>query len=139
MFSSILTPVLALVTWSLVMWLWMYAARIPAMQKAKIDPQEAVRTRTLALPGPAQWPADNYNHLMEQPTIFYAMVFYVNATGGETLLNVVLAWAYVILRVIHSLVQATVNLVTLRFLIFSIATLCLSGIVVEQLLALFAG
>jgi hypothetical protein len=136
--SSILTPVLALVAWSLIMWLWMYATRIPAMQKAKMDPQEAVRTRTLNLPGPAQWPADNYNHLMEQPTIFYAACFYVHLAGGETGLNIALAWAYVILRVLHSLVQATFNLVMLRFLIFSLATLTLFGIVGEQLYRLHA-
>jgi hypothetical protein len=129
---TILSPVLALITWSLVMWLWMYATRIPAMQKAKIDPQEAVRTRTLNLPGPAQWPADNYNHLMEQPTIFYALAFYVHLSGTESTVNVALAWAYVGLRIVHSLIQATVNIVMLRFLVFSIATFCLVGIVVEQ-------
>lgn len=132
MMSTILSPVLALITWSLVMWIWMYATRIPAMQKAKIDPQEAVRTRTLALPGPAQWPADNYNHLMEQPTIFYALAFFVYLAGTESALNVALAWAYVGLRIIHSMIQATVNIVTMRFLVFSLATLCLVAIVVEQ-------
>lgn len=139
MFTTILTPVLALVAWSLVMWLWMYATRIPAMQKAKIDPQEAARTRTLNLPGPAQWPADNYNHLMEQPTIFYALVFYVYLSGAETGLNIALAWGYVALRVVHSLIQATFNLVMARFLVFSLATLCLVGIVIEQAMKLLAG
>jgi hypothetical protein len=135
--TTILTPVLALVAWSLVMWLWMYATRIPAMQKAKIDPQEAVRTRTLNLPGPAQWPADNYNHLMEQPTIFYALAFYVYLSGAENPLNIALAWGYVGLRVVHSVLQATVNIVTVRFLIFSLATFCLFGIVAQQAIALF--
>jgi hypothetical protein len=135
---TILTPVLALVAWSLVMWLWMYATRIPAMQKAKIDPQKAANEGTLGLKGPAQWPADNYNHLMEQPTIFYALAFYVYLSGAENTLNIALAWSYVGLRVVHSLVQATVNIIMLRFAIFALATFCLFGIVAEQALALFA-
>jgi hypothetical protein len=137
MLSTILTPVLALVAWSLVMWFWLYATRIPAMQKAKIDPQAAAREGTLGLKGPAQWPADNYNHLMEQPTIFYATVFYVYLSGTESTLNIALAWAYVGLRVLHSLVQATTNIIMVRFTVFTIATLCLLAIVVEQGLGLF--
>jgi hypothetical protein len=136
--NTILTPVLALVAWSLVMWVWMYATRIPAMQKARINPQDAVRTRTLDIPGPAQWPADNYNHLMEQPTIFYALVFYVYLSGAETGLNIALAWGYVGLRVAHSLIQATANIVMARFLVFSLATFCLAAIVVEQAMKLVA-
>jgi hypothetical protein len=136
--TTILTPVLALVAWSLVMWLWMYATRIPAMQKAGINPQDAVRTRALNIPGSAQWPADNYNHLMEQPTIFYALAFYVHLAGVESPLSIALAWGYVGLRVLHSLVQSTINIVVLRFLVFSLATFCLFGIVIEQALSLFA-
>jgi len=136
MMSTILTPVLALVAWSLVMWFWLYATRIPAMQKAKIDPQRAVQEGTLGLKGPAQWPADNYNHLMEQPTIFYALAFYVYLSGTETTLNVALAWAYVGLRVLHSFVQSIGNIVRLRFTVFSIASLCLVAIVVEQAIGL---
>ena len=72
---GLIAPILALVLWTLVIWIWMYATRIPAIQKAKIDPQEAARTRTLNLPPEVMWVSDNYNHLMEQPTIFYATAF----------------------------------------------------------------
>ena len=76
--NSILTPVLALVVLSLLVWIWMYARRIPAMQKAGIQPQEARFPAALQqLPDAARQVADNYNHLMEQPTIFYALVFYI--------------------------------------------------------------
>jgi hypothetical protein len=71
---GLIAPILALVLWTLVIWIWMYATRIPAIQKANIDPQEAARTRTLNLPPEIMWVSDNYNHLMEQPTIFYATV-----------------------------------------------------------------
>ena len=80
---GLVLPILALVLWSLVVWLWMYATRIPAMQAARIDPQEAARTRTLNLPPEIMQISDNYNHLMEQPTIFYAIVFALILMGDS--------------------------------------------------------
>jgi hypothetical protein len=88
---SLIAPILALVLWTLVIWLWMYATRIPAMQKAKIDPQAAARTRTLSLAPEVMWVSDNYNHLMEQPTIFYAAAFAAQTTGHADAVNVGLA------------------------------------------------
>jgi hypothetical protein len=130
-------PVMALVLWTLVVWLWMYATRIPAMQKAKIDPQEAARTRTLVLPPEVMWVSDNYNHLMEQPTIFYATALAAHVTGQVDGLNMTLAWAYVVLRVVHSLIQCTVNVVTARFAVFTLATLALAVLAVRVALAVF--
>jgi len=139
--DTILTPVLALVAWSLIVWVWMYATRIPAMQKAKIDPQEAKHPGTYGdrIPTQVRAVADNYNHLMEQPTIFYALVFYVYLAGAENHLNILLAWAYVGLRVVHSLIQNTANLVMARFLVFSVSTLCLFAIAVPAVMALVNG
>lgn len=134
--TSMLTPVLALITWSLIVLLWLYATRIPAMQKAKVDPQEAARLRKLELPPQVMWVSDNYNHLMEQPTIFYAAAFYVHLSGHADPLQIGLAWTYVGLRVLHSLVQATVNIVMLRFAIFAVSSVALTAMVVRELLAL---
>jgi len=78
---GLIAPILALVLWTLVIWIWMYATRIPAMQKAKIDLQAAARARTLDLPPEVMWVADNYNHLMEQPTIFYATAIAAQIAG----------------------------------------------------------
>ncbi len=135
--SSMLTPVLALIVWSLIVWIWMYATRIPAMQKAGIDPQVARHPGSLdGLPSSARQVADNYNHLMEQPTIFYALVFYTVLTAQTDPLDVYLAWGYVGLRVVHSLVQCTVNNVTLRFSVFGLSTLVLMAIAVRDVMAL---
>ena len=123
---GLVAPVVALVLWTLVIWIWMYATRIPAMQRAKIDPQDAARTRTLALPPEVMWVSDNYNHLMEQPTIFYAAAFAAQLAGQADSFNVGLAWTYVALRVAHSLVQCTVNIVTLRFALFTLSTIALA-------------
>jgi len=135
---SILTPVLALIVWSLIVWIWMYATRIPAMQAANIDPQSARFPGSLdILPDRVRGVADNYNHLMEQPTIFYALAFYCYLSGGNDQINIWLAWAYVVLRVVHSLNQGTANNVTLRFSVFALSTVALMIIAVRSVLALF--
>jgi len=133
--TEFLTPVLALVAWTLVMWFWMYASRLPAMKEAGIDPQDAAYPGTWAhrlRPG-VRSVADNYNHLHEQPTIFYAVMFFAALTGGGDTTSLRLAWAYVLLRVVHSLVQATINRVVVRFSIFALATLALAMITAREL------
>jgi hypothetical protein len=139
--STILTPVLALVVWSLVVWVWMYATRLPAFRAAGIDPQEAKHPGTYGdrIPSGVRAVADNYNHLMEQPTIFYALAFYVYLSGAENTLNILLAWAYVILRVVHSFIQNTGNIVVARFGVFALSTVCLGAIAVQQVTALLSG
>ncbi len=122
-----LYPVLALVVWTLVMWLWMYATRIPAMQKAQINPDDARHPGTYVdkMPANVRSVADNYNHLHEQPTIFYALMFFTALTGGGDHAATYLAWAYVGLRVVHSFVQILSPKVTLRFLMFVLSSLTL--------------
>lgn len=128
-----LPPVIALAAWTMVMWLWMYATRIPAMNAAKVVPDNLSRDPTLTLdailPPQVQWKAHNYNHLHEAPTVFYAVAIVLAIIGQGDGLNAQLAWAYVALRVIHSLVQATVNRVMLRFAVFALSTLCLMALV----------
>lgn len=134
---ALIAPIIALVLWTLVIWVWMYATRIPAIQKAKLDPQAAARTRTLNLPPEIMWVSDNYNHLMEQPTIFYAAAFATQLAGQADSLNVGLAWAYVGLRVVHSLIQCTVNIVMVRFTVFTLATLALAVMAIRTAIAVF--
>jgi hypothetical protein len=135
--AGLLAPVVALVLWTLVIWIWMYATRIPAMQKAQIDLQEAARKRVLELPPEVMWVSDNYNHLMEQPTIFYATALAAQLSAQGDALNVGLAWAYVGLRVVHSLIQCTVNAIMWRFTVFSISTLALAVLALRTAAGLF--
>ncbi len=128
--AEILRPILTLVGWTIVMWVWMYATRIPAMLRDKnIDMAGMVGTtgRTLddILPPQVQWKAHNYNHLHEQPTLFYAVALTLVLLGAGNGTNALLAWAYVGLRILHSLVQVTSNKVAVRFTIFLLASLCL--------------
>lgn len=135
--TGLSAPILALVIWTLVIWVWMYATRIPAMQKAKLDPQDAARTRTLPLAPEIMWVSDNYNHLMEQPTIFYATAIAAQMAGQADAINIGLAWAYVGLRVVHSLIQCTVNIVMLRFVVFTLSTLALAALALRTAVAVF--
>jgi hypothetical protein len=136
--NTMIAPVMALVAWSLLIWLWMYARRIPAMLKAGIKPQDAAHPGSLdVLPAGPRQAADNYNHLMEQPTIFYAAALAIAVAGHADGWAVHFAWVYVGLRVAHSLVQVTVNIVNLRFLLFSLSTITLAVMVVRELLRLF--
>ena len=134
---GLVAPVLALVLWTLVVAVWMVATRIPAMQRANLDPQAAARTRSLSLEPEVMWVADNYNHLMEQPTIFYAAALAAQLAGQADGWNVALAWAYVALRVVHSLIQGTVNVVVARFAVFLLSTLALAALAIRTALAVF--
>jgi hypothetical protein len=137
MFATIMTPVLALILWTFVIWFWMYATRIPAMNAAKIDVKKLKRKDELnVLPVKVQQIADNYNHLHEQPTVFYALAIYSQLVGVIDPLNIGLAWGYVALRITHSLIQCTGNFVPLRFAAFASSSLVLMVIAVRNALAL---
>jgi hypothetical protein len=137
MHSPILAPLVALVLWSFVMWAWLYATRIPAVMKNKIvyDPHRPNEEFHARLPAQVRWKADNYNNLMEQPTLFYAVTLTLALVGEGAGLNTGLAWLYVGLRVAHSLVQAIVNVVMLRFALFMAASLVLLAMAVGAALA----
>lgn len=141
MHSPILAPVVALVAWTLVMLVWMLVLRIPAMGKAGVDLNKLVGSKgsdaDKILPAQAQWKAHNYNHLHEQPTLFYAVALVLALTGQGYGPALWLAWAYVLLRVAHSLVQATFNKVSVRFLFFLLSTLVLGVLTVLAAVAVF--
>ena len=138
---DILKPVVALAAWTFVMWAWMYATRIPAMNRLKVDPDSLARDPEAKLdkllPPQVQWKAHNYNHLHEAPTVFYAVAIVLAIVGRGDGLNAWLGWAYVALRVIHSLVQATVNKVVVRFAVFALSSLVLLALVVHAAMAVF--
>ena len=137
--SSILKPLIALVMWTFVMWAWLYAARLPAIRKYKIalDPNRLKAEFDALLPAKVRWKADNYNHLMEQPTLFYAVCLTLAVLGAGQGLNAGLAWLYVGLRIAHSLVQAVVNVILLRFAIFVAASLVLLAMTMRAAFIVF--
>lgn len=138
---AILKPVVALAAWTMVMWLWMYATRIPAMNKAGIDSGKLVggtgASLDEVLPPNVQWIAHNYNHLHEAPTVFYAIALVLAITGHGDGLNAQIGWAYVGLRVVHSIVQASINRIIVRFSLFALSSLALIALVVHAVIAVF--
>ena len=141
--DPLLGQVVALVAWSIVMLLWMVFSRLPAMKKAGIDLSTRVGSKPGALDGvvddKAQWKAHNYIHLMEQPTLFYAIVFALILMGEDFVMNVWLAWTYVGLRIVHSIVQSTWNRILVRFILFALSTLCLLGLTLHAAIGLIHG
>ncbi len=128
--QAILQPVLALVLWTLVMWVWLYATRIPAIRRRRVPltPTQTKEAFNAQLPAEVRWKADTYNHLLEQPTLFYAVALTLAVLGAGDATSVSLAWAYVGLRVVHSLVQATVNVILWRFAVFVLGSLVLAAL-----------
>ena len=142
-YSPLLEPIVALVAWTLVMLVWMAATRMPAMKKAGIDITKRIGGRGQNLegviPDEVNWKSHNYAHLHEQPTLFYAIILVLVAMEQNHPINVYLAWGYVVLRILHSIVQATINKVKLRFPLFALSTLCLVGLTVHAAAGLING
>ena len=140
--AQMLAPAAVLVLWTLVMTVWMIVTRFGAFGKAGIDIRAAApggRGERLngVLPDPVMWKAHNLDHLMEQPTIFYALVFYTYLAGGQNEFNTLMAWAYVVLRLAHSLVQATSNTILVRFSLHVLGTLPLFVMAARDVAAMF--
>lgn len=147
MHADILKPVTVLALWTMVMWAWLYATRLPAMKRAKVDAINMVGSTGKGLredliaagEEKASWVADNYNHLHEAPTVFYAATLALAFMGLGNGLNATIAWAYVGLRILHSLVQVLSNRVVVRFAIFMLSSLCLVALCLHAAMAAFSG
>jgi hypothetical protein len=139
MHAKMLAPAAVLVLWSLIMLLWMSQTRFAAFSKAgislgKVPPGGRGNQLDGKLPDSVMWKSHNYSHLMEQPTIFYPAVLILAAMGASST-DVMFAWAYVALRIAHSLWQAIVNKLPLRFALFFLSTLCLVVLAVRGVMA----
>jgi hypothetical protein len=143
--SAILQPVVALAIWTMIIWIWMYATRLPAMGRAGIDAKNMVGSTGGGLRSDlidkgeerASWVADNYNHLHEAPTIFYAVSLVLAMIGQGDNLNSTIAWVYVGLRVAHSLLQILSNRVIVRFVLFALSTVALMMLVTHAAMSVF--
>lgn len=133
---EILAPAAILILWSIIMLFWLTFTRLPALKKIGVDltksePGGRGQEIDSHVPASVAWKSHNYAHLMEQPTIFYPVIVILALTGAGTGLNLLLAWAYVILRIMHSIYQATVNKIPVRFSLFLLSTLCLLALSVN--------
>lgn len=135
---EVLAPAAALILWSLVIPFWLAAVRLPAIVRAGVmkDAKPGGRGQDLegVLPDKVNWKAHNYTHLMEQPTLFYGVVV-ILALAGASNTDVLLAWSYSGLRILHSLWQALVNTIPVRMTIFTLSTFVLLVLAIRALLA----
>ena len=136
---SLLAPAAVLALWTLIILLWMALTRFPAMKRSGITLQSAPpggRGVNLegVLPPEVSWKSHNYTHLLEQPTLFYAVVLILFVAGGTTPLTVGLAWAYTAIRIVHSLWQVLVNRLPLRFTLFILSTMCLLALTIKAVM-----
>ncbi len=143
--AEILQPVVVLAAWTMIMWIWMYATRIPAINKL---PQDGTPGADVGWTGAKlealldakiQWKAHNYNHLHEAPTVFYAVALLLAMIGQGDGINAAIAWIYVGLRIAHSLWQSLVNKVMGRFALFSLSSLAMIALVLHAAMAVFHG
>jgi len=134
--NPLLGPAAVLVLWSLVILLWLVATRFPAFAKAGVTLSSAPRGSRYAdvektLPPGVNWVSHNYTHLMEQPTLFYAVVAILVLAGDTSAVNVGFAWTYCGLRIVHSLWQILVNTIPVRVLLFTLSSFCLLALAVS--------
>ncbi len=136
----ILQPVFVVALLTVVMTVWMFFTRVPTMSKLRIHPQKGQDTHKLRelLPKEVARVSNNYNHLFEQPTLFYAVAVSIAVLGHVDSLHIYCAWAYAILRICHSLIQATIDFVLARFTLFILSWLALSIMVFREALVIFA-
>ncbi|MEM6475844.1 MAG: MAPEG family protein [Pseudomonadota bacterium] len=137
--AQLLGPAAVLVVWTIIVLFWVVPSRFGAI--AKLDDKSNLgkpggRGVDLEgkIPDKANWPAHNHTHLHEQPTLFYAVVA-ILAIMGPTGFDVLLAWVYVGLRIIHSLWQILVNKIPARFLLFLISTIVLIILAIRAVMA----
>lgn len=142
MTKAILAPAAVLVLWSLVVLIWLAVARfggVKSVPKEKLRELPRVGGRGAdiekVLPPQANWVSHNYTHLMEQPTLFYATVLILAVVGEGTGLNLMLAWAYTLFRIAHSLWQILSNTIPVRFGLFIASTACLIALAINALRA----
>ncbi len=140
--SPILAPAAVLVLWSMIILFWMAGTRFPALQKLSKDdlrtlPKLGVRGAEVdkVLPQKVAWKSHNYAHLMEQPTVFYAVVMILALSNAGDGINLILAWAYVGIRVLHSLWQVLINSIPVRIALFTLSSLCLFALAIQAIRA----
>ena len=128
---ELITPILALIIWTFLIFLMMAFGRVKFMS----NPQDAAYSKDYKdqLPSWVNRTADNYNHLFEQPVAFYAVTLSIALIDNFNNLIVQLAWAYVLIRIVHSLVQITINIVLVRFFLFASGWLVIAYMAFTQI------
>ena len=140
--AQMLAPAAVLIAWTLIMLVWTAGTRLPALSKIgglkNAKPGGRGQDLEGVIDDRINWKSHNYAHLVEQPTLFYAVSLII-ALLGPSPTTILCAWIYVALRIVHSLWQALVNVVAIRFVLFILSTIALAVLtVIALMLTLFA-
>ncbi|GAA5074927.1 MAPEG family protein [Lysobacter panacisoli] len=123
--KQVFLPALAMVALTLVVWIRMYVVRIGEMRRERIHPQSIATSAQIAQRLADTRASDNFRNLFELPVLFYAALAAAALTGQATTAVLSLAWLFVALRVLHSLIQCGYNKVMHRFWIYIAGALVL--------------
>lgn len=134
----LLLPMITLAAWTIFMALWMFATRVPAISKMQPTPDLGQHTADLGrqLPSKVRAIGDNFNNLFELPVVFYVVGFTTFLAGHVDIVAVYLAWGFVGLRILHSLIQSTYNNVMHRFSVYMLALFCVLAMTVREMMNL---
>jgi len=137
---ALLQPMLAMMALTAAVWLFMYVRRLGHMLRHGIDAQAVSSPQKMAalIPEAVERPANNLRNLFELPVLFYALCLLSLQMGWAQALDVQLAWAFVGLRALHSLVHCTVNHVNTRFAVYALSSIALWVMLVRACLKLWA-
>jgi hypothetical protein len=125
-YQPILVPMISMVVLTLLVWMFMYVTRLREMSRKNINPQRlATRVEAAAVLTDSTAPADNFKNLFEMPVLFYVVVLLslVLLIQDDTMVR--LAWAFVALRGLHSLIHCTYNRTMHRFIAYFASSLVL--------------
>lgn len=134
--AAILTPFFAMLFLTFLVWIFMFAKRIPFIQNTKFDEPVTGEVLQRLSPPEVSNPSDNLKNLFEMPILFYAIVLYLFSTQSVDAGYVWMAWGYVILRAAHSAVHCTFNHVMTRFGVYALSCLLLLVMIVRAFLQL---
>ena len=138
MSDPIFAPFFAMILLTLVVWVYMYARRIPFIRRSALRDDQLTPAELARISPPAVAnPSDNLKNLFEIPTVFYVLVLFLHVTQSVDSVYLVAAWVFVGFRALHSLVHCTINIILLRFALYAISTLAVWFIAVRAAIRIF--
>lgn len=123
----ILLPMLGMMLLTLVVWVTMYIQRIGYCIRNRVRTQDLTTPDRVAelIPAPVSYSAYNFRNLLELPVLFYVLCLFLYVANSVDEWYLIAAWLFVALRVVHSVIHCTVNIVIWRFVVYFVSALAL--------------
>jgi len=135
--NAIFEPVFVMLMLTIIVWVYMYARRIPFIRNSDFGPGELTPiTLQQRSPPAVSNPSDNLKNLFEIPVLFYFVSLFLFATNQVDQIYLFASWFFVVFRIFHSVVHCTFNAILLRFSLYVVSTLSLWFIILRAALGL---